>query len=322
MKPPKKFHCQIDLSNVALPEWKAQRMYLQGYRFVGKHSAIKLCEWTKKAIRNKNFCYKQKFYGIQSHRCIQMTPVAFFCDFNCIHCWRSLNFNIPPENFRWDSPELVFNGCISEFKKLIAGFKGNSKIRRETYLESDSPRHFAISLSGEPTLYPYLPEFIDLIKSNGKTAFLVTNGAHPDMIKKLIKHQPNFLYITLPAPDEEIFRKECNPIINDGWEKLNESLSLLKEFSCNTVIRLTLSKSSNMFYPEKYAKIIENAKPSFVEVKSYMAVGGARAKMPYESMPRHHEILAFAKEIEKNSSYKIVNEKEDSRVALLARKNL
>jgi len=322
MKPPKKFPCQVNLSKVAVPEWKAKRMYLQGYRFVGKHSAIKICEWTKKAIRNKNFCYKQKFYGIQSHRCIQMSPVAFFCDFNCMHCWRSLSFILPPEKFEWDSPELIFRGCISEFKKAIAGFKGNKNIKKETYLEANSPMHFAISLSGEPTLYPYLPELIDLIKSEGKTAFLVSNGAHPEMIKKLINHQPTFLYITLPAPNEEIFRKECNPIINDGWKRLNKSLSLLKEFSCNTVIRLTLSKSSNMLLPEKYAEIIENVKPSFVEVKAYMAVGGARAKMPYESMPSHDEIISFAKEIEENSSYRIINQKSDSRVVLLARKNL
>ena len=75
-----------------------------------------------------------------------------------------------------------------------------------------------------------------------------------------------------------------------------------------------------MINSEEYAKIIEEAKPKFVEVKSYMAVGGAREKMGYKAMPLFSEILSFAKEIEKNSSYKIVDKKEDSRVVLLKRK--
>ena len=49
-----------------------------GYRFIGRHSAIKICEWARSAIRGKSFCYKQKFYGIQSHRCIQMSPAGIF----------------------------------------------------------------------------------------------------------------------------------------------------------------------------------------------------------------------------------------------------
>ena len=82
-----------------------------------------------------------------------------------------------------------------------------------------------------------------------------------------------------------------------------------------------LSKASNMTNPEEYAKIIEEAKPKFVEVKSYMAVGGAREKMGYKTMPLFPEILDFAKQIEKNCNYKISDSKEDSRVVLLKRKD-
>ena len=53
---------------------------------------------------------------------------------------------------------------------------------------------FAISLTGEPTLYPKLPELIKEIHSRGKTSFLVTNGQHPEVLQKLkidhIIHQP------------------------------------------------------------------------------------------------------------------------------------
>lgn len=42
----------------------------QGYRFFGKHSAIKVCLWCKRALLDKGTCYKHKFYGIDSWRCV------------------------------------------------------------------------------------------------------------------------------------------------------------------------------------------------------------------------------------------------------------
>lgn len=317
MKKLEKFNAQIDLSHIPIEKWKSERMYSQGYRFVGKHSAIKVCEWCKKSVKDNGYCYKESFYGIKSHQCIQMTPVAFFCDFNCLHCWRSLNFELPPKNFKWDSPEEIVNGCIDQHIKYLKGFWGKSNLNKIKMKEVEHPKHFAISLSGEPTLYPFLPEMIDLIKKKGMTAFLVSNGAHPEMIEKLLSHQPTNLYITLHAPNKELFKKEVCPMIENGWKKLLESLSLLKKFSCNTVIRLTLSKMSNMKNPEQYAKIIDNANPKFVEVKAYMPVGGARIKMGYSAMPSIEEITEFANEISKHSNYKISNKKEDSRVILM-----
>jgi len=116
MRVVKNFKAQADLSLVELPKWKAERMYIQGYRFIGKHSAIKICEWTKKGIRGCSQCYKHQFYGISSLQCIQMTPTAFFCDFNCLHCWRSLNFTLPKQGFKWESPEFIINNCIKVFR--------------------------------------------------------------------------------------------------------------------------------------------------------------------------------------------------------------
>jgi len=319
MKPLEKFKAKTDLSNVLVKRWIAERMYSQGYRFVGKHSAIKICEWTRKGIRGTNHCYKQKFYNIKSHRCVQMSPAAFFCDFNCLHCWRSLNFTTPKKDLPWDSPKSIFESCISEQKKIIQGFKGLKNPIKSRIEEAEKPTHFAISLSGEPTLYPYLPELIKLIKSKGMTAFLVTNGAHPEIIQKLIKNQPTNLYVSLHAPDKQTYKKQCKPLINNEWKRLNQTLSLLKQFSCNTVIRLTLSKETNMHSPEKYSAIIEKYRPTFVECKGYVAAGGARIKMGTKAMPSFAEMFSFAKEIEKNTSYKIINTEKVSNVILLSR---
>lgn len=216
-----------------------------------------------------------------------------------------------------DEPKDIMDRAIEEQKKILQGFWGMD-CDRAKLREAEKPNQVAISLVGEPCLYPKLPELVDEIKSRDMTAFLVSNGTVPDMIEKLVEQQPTNMYITLAAPDEATYKKVCNPLIQDGWDRINKSLSLLKRFK-TSVIRMTLVKGLNMIKPGDYARLIEKASPRFVEAKAFMPVGGAQDRLPYESMPRHKEIKTFAEEIEANSSYKITNEKDDSRVVLLKR---
>lgn len=291
----------------------------QGYRIVGNHSAIKVCLWTKKALRNEDTCYKNQFYGIKSWRCIQMTP-SFCCDQRCIYCWRDIDFTPTKWNFPIDKPKDIIDGCIKEQIGYLQGFRGNPKTDRKRFIEAQLPLHVAISLTAEPTFYSKLPELIKEIHARGMTTFLVSNGTNPDMLKKLIKNQPTQLYVTLPAPDEETYVKCCKPLIKDSWKKINESLSLLKKFKRST-IRLTLVKGVDMIKPELYALLIKKSKPKFVEAKAYMWVGYSRQRLTIDNMPSHKEIKEFAKEIAKHSGYKIIDEKENSRVVLLMKED-
>jgi len=84
-------------------------------------------------------------------------------------------------------------------------------------------------------------------------------------------------------------------------------------------VRLTLVKNLNFVKPEEYAKIVEKYSPDFLEVKSFMSVGFSRNRLPYSDMPLHEEIKEFAKEIEKNSSYKIKDESKPSRIVLMTK---
>jgi len=297
-------------------EKKIKDLYKQGYRLVGNHSSIKVCLWTKKAIKKQDFCYKQKFYGINSHRCVQMTPALPFCTNRCCWCWRDIDFTLPKWKGAVDDPKDIVVGCIKEHMKYLQGFRGNPKTNKKMFNESLNPLHFAISLSGEPTLYPKLPQLIKELKKRNITSFLVTNGTNPLMLKKLIKEQPTQLYISLPAPDEETYIKVCSPLIKDGWKKINSSLKLLKNFKRST-IRLTLVKNVNMLKPEKYAELVDKASPKFLECKAYVWVGYSRERLKLENMPTHKEIKDFSKKIEKNSNYKIIDEKKESRVVLL-----
>ncbi|MFH2028867.1 MAG: 4-demethylwyosine synthase TYW1 [Nanoarchaeota archaeon] len=294
-----------------------ESLYRQGYRLVGEHSAVKPCMWVKKSLCDKGVCYKEQFYDTKAHRCVQMTP-ALFCGHRCIWCWRDIEFTEPKFSGKVDDPSKIVSDCISANKKFLEGFGGNKNTNWKKYGEIGTPQQFAISLSGEPTLYPKLPELILELHKRGINQFLVTNGTNPAMLQKLLdwKAQPTQLYITLPAPDKETYLNVCRPLIKNGWSKILKSLSLISKFKRN-VIRLTLVKDVNMIEPEKYAKLIKKYKPKYVECKAYMWVGYSQKRLKKENMPLHDEIRKFALEIALNSGYRLFDEKKESRVVLL-----
>ena len=302
---------------------KRKDLEKQGYRIVGSHSAIKVCLWTKRAIRCEDVCYKNTFYGIKSWRCVQMTPALPFCTLRCDWCWRDIGFTKKEWHGKIDNPSDIIDGCIKEHVNYLIGFQGNEKADKRRLAEAMRPLHFAISLSGEPTLYPKLPELIREIKKRKMTAFLVTNGTNPEMLEKLSadeKFNPTQTYLTLSAPDEDTFKQVCHPLIDDGWNKIRRSLALIKKFPRST-IRLTLAKGSNMGNAEGYAQIIKETNPDFVECKAYVWVGYSRYRLDRQAMPRHEEIKRFAGLLSKSTGYKIIDEKPESRVVLMAKRD-
>ncbi len=95
----------------------------QHYEVVGEHSAVQVCRWTKKSLRDEGVCYKEKFYGIKSHQCCQMTP-SLWCPNQCLHCWRAIEFttgNKIPDKI--SSPKEIIDECIQAQRKLLTGFK-------------------------------------------------------------------------------------------------------------------------------------------------------------------------------------------------------
>lgn len=305
-----------------ISEAKRKDLEKQGYRLVGNHSAIKVCLWTKKALRSEDVCYKCTFYGINTHRCVQMTPSLMHCDFRCQWCWRDICSASPSWSGPVDEPEDIVEGCIREHVRYLQGFGGNAKADSKLYEEANRPLHFAISLSGEPTMYPRLGELIRQVHKRNMTTFLVTNGSYPEPLRALInENEPTQLYITLPAPDKETFMRCCSPLIPDGWERIGATLALLEKFSCRKTIRMTLAKDLNMVQPESYAEMLKGISADFVELKAYMWVGYSRARLEISNMPLHSEIMEFGKKVSAASGYKIIDEKPESRVVLLMRQD-
>jgi tRNA wybutosine-synthesizing protein 1 len=295
----------------------------QKYHLIGDHSAVKRCKWLYESIVNNRPCYKQKFYGIQSHRCIQMTPSLYYCTQQCLFCWRAQSGDM---QVRWDemrnpskdTPEQIVEGCFKAQEKIVSGYKGNEKADWRKFQEAQRPNQVAISLTGEPTLYEPLGELIDLFHQKGLTTFLVTNGNLPSRLATL-SQEPTQLYVSLCAPNEQVYKKVCRPQFPTAWTKLNETLDLLKSFSCPTAIRMTMVKDHNMDLLDDYARLIAKANPTYIEAKAYMHIGFSNLRLSFDNMPMHGEVRNFANQLAEITGYRVINEAPESRVVLLSR---
>jgi tRNA wybutosine-synthesizing protein 1 len=217
-----------------------------------------------------------------------------------------------------DNPEEIVDGSIKAQLRILSGYKGNLDTNKQKFKEALTPRHVAISLAGEPTLYKHIGELIQAYHKRGFTTFLVSNGTMPSVLAKL-SEEPTQLYISMCAPNEKKFNYICRPQIPKAWKNLKETLDLIPSFKCPTVIRITSVHNLNMENIEDYAKLIDKANPTYIEPKAYMHVGFSRLRLGYESMPSHNEIREFAKQIARETSYNIIDEAQESRVVLLSR---
>jgi len=307
-----------------IPESVKKRLEKQQYRIAGNHSAVKLCTWLKHALKDEGYCYKQKFYGIKSHRCLQCTPSTIWCNLRCIFCWRSASWYYKTAMGKVDDPATIVDGLIEQQRRLLAGYnpKANKYVSEKKYQEALEPKHAAISLSGEPTFYPLLSELIEEFHSRGMTTFLVTNGTNPDVLASL-DPLPTQLYVTLIAPTKELFKKTARPSIplNEAWNRVMETIDLLPSLNTRKVMRLTLVPGYNMAEPHKYAEFFLKSEAHFLEPKGFMSVGDARKRLPYEIMPRFEKIYEFSQQIIEGTELKIIDQKEDSAVTLIAKED-
>ncbi len=307
-----------------VPASLIQALKKQKYHRVGNHSAVKRCKWFYEALTNGRSCYKQKFYGINSHQCIQMSPALFYCTQQCLFCWRAQNgdLNINYDEMQlpsWEAPAEIAEGILKAQGKILSGYKGHPTLDLQKFREAHRPRHVAISLTGEPTLYAPLGELIRTLHSKGLTTFLVSNGNLPEKLAEL-SEEPTQLYISVCASNKELFKQVCRPQVPEAWERLNESLAYLPSFGCPTVIRSTLVKNLNMQDLEGYAALVAKAQPTYIEAKAYMHVGFSGLRLGFENMPSHREVYEFALQLSEKTGYKILDESPDSRVVLLSKR--
>jgi len=213
---------------------------------------------------------------------------------------------------------------MDERGNLIMGHYGDPRSDKKRLDESLKPSHYAISLSGEPTMYPKLPDLIKYLKSlkETKSIFLVTNGQEPDMIRRLQDEDalPTQLYLSTNAADYESFMRINKPKYDDSWERWNTTLDMLKELDTRTVLRITLIRDYNNqreMIPE-FSKMLSKSSPHFVEIKSYMHIGRSINRLDYENMLDMEEVKEFSNKIVNRSNiFSVMDESIASRIVIL-----
>jgi len=303
----------------------------QKYQLYGKNTAVKKCNWAHNALKQERYCYK-RFYGIRSHQCIQFSP-TLICNFTCQFCWRIHESDIGIKNMFhkvkfmnsndlkeiFDAPEEVVKGILWGQQRIMCGYK--PFITPAKYEEAMTPKHATLSLTGEPFIYPWIPELIEELKKVGLTVFIVTNGSYPDVLREILikKSYPTQLYITLPTPDIKDFLRTHRPLENEkAYYQILETLKIIGNgVPFRTVGRLTVADGLNLNNVKGYASLIEIMKPSFIEVKGVVHVGAAEKRLPRSAMPSHEKIYNFSKELESLTRYRIIKESSVSRLIIL-----
>jgi tRNA wybutosine-synthesizing protein 1 len=269
----------------------------QGYSIVGSHSGVKICRWTKSALRGRGSCYKYSFYGIASHQCMETTP-SLSCSNKCVFCWRH-GTNPVGTTWRWvvDPPQMIFDGVKEGHYKKIKMMRGVPGVRADRFAEAMRIRHCALSLVGEPIFYPHINEFTAMLHKEHISSFLVCNAQHPDQLATL---QPvTQLYVSIDASNRESLRKIDRPLHRDFWERFQKCLDILREkrFRQRTVFRLTLVKGFNIEDEvEGYADLVAKGLPCFVEVKGVTYCGtssSAGAGLTMQNVPFYEEVCSF-----------------------------
>jgi len=243
-----------------------------------------------------------------------MPPAINECSHLCSFCWRVQGSDFEVRD--WAEPKEMLDALINEQRKLIQGFKGDSRCDPKTFEEAMNPNQVAISLAGEPITYPYLSDFIKECHRRSMSTFLVTNGTYPDQLAAL-DELPTKVYVTVAAPDEATYKKVCRPKIKDGWQRLMRTLELFPSLDTGTVVRHTLVKGHNMHGIDQYAELDKIAQPDLIEPKGYVFVGGSRQRLSMDCMPSFSEITDFANELGSKVGMEIIRTREDSRVVLL-----
>ncbi|KNH09682.1 hypothetical protein XU18_0367 [Perkinsela sp. CCAP 1560/4] len=298
-----------------------QGLTKQGYTLFGTHSGVKLCRWTKSMMRGHGGCYKHTFYGISSLACMEMTP-SLACANKCVFCWRH-HTNPTAREWRWkhDPPEFVINGALDGHRRMLKVLRGVPGVTEERLREAMQVRHCALSLVGEPIIYPEINKLIQLMHQNEISTFLVTNAQFPDRIRDL--PPATQLYVSVDAGDKASLQAIDRPIFEDFWDRYLECIRLLALKKQRTVFRLTLVKNYNVEQIDGYISLVRLGKPEFIEVKGVTYCGdNGEDGISMRNVPYHHEVIDFCKLLLERigDTYDIACEHEHSCCVLLARK--
>jgi tRNA wybutosine-synthesizing protein 1 len=200
------------------------------------------------------------------------------------------------KEWRWktDDPYYIVDQAVKTHISMIKETKGIPGVQMDRWKEAHTVKHCALSLVGEPIMYPRIDEFLGDLHKRKISTFLVTNGQHPQAIASL--RPITQLYVSVDAPTQETLIAVDRPLFQDAWDRLKESLTCLKDRGQRTVARLTVVKGWNTDEISGYAKLIALGKVSLVEVKGVTFCGKSDASnLNMSNTPWHHEVVELTR---------------------------
>lgn len=276
-----------------------KKLTKQGYTIVGSHSGVKICRWTKSDLRGTGSCYKHSLFNIVSSRCMELTP-SLACSSKCVFCWRH-GTNPVSKNWRWevDEPEYILENALKGHYSKIKQMRGVPGVVAERFAKAFQVRHCALSLVGEPIMYPYINKFVELLHEKEISSFLVCNAQHPEALESIGKVTQ--LYVSIDASTKVELKRVDRPLYKDFWERMLLCLDILrtKQSHQRTVFRLTLVKGFNMADISSYADLVQRGLPSFIEVKGATFSGASDGNgnpLTMQNIPFYEECTTFVKE--------------------------
>uniref|UniRef100_A0A8C5XFM2 tRNA 4-demethylwyosine synthase (AdoMet-dependent) n=1 Tax=Microcebus murinus TaxID=30608 RepID=A0A8C5XFM2_MICMU len=254
------------------------------------------------------------------HRCMETTP-SLACANKCVFCWRHHTNPVGTE-WRWkmDQPEVILKEAMENHQNMIKQFKGVPGVQAERFEEGMTVKHCALSLVGEPIMYPEINRFLKLLHHCKISSFLVTNAQFPMEIRNL--KPVTQLYVSVDASTKDSLKKIDRPLFKDFWQRFLDSLKALAAKQQRTVYRLTLVKAWNVDELQAYAQLVSLGNPDFIEVKGVTYCGESSASsLTMANVPWHEEVVRFVRElVELIPDYEISCEHEHSNCLLIAHK--
>ncbi|MEX2715676.1 MAG: radical SAM protein [Candidatus Sigynarchaeum springense] len=236
-----------------------------------------------------------------------------------------------------DNIRYCFNPRIDtslDPEALLAAYLTTRDEIRRAFASAHEPSHAAISLAGEPTLYPFIGGLVREFKRRGFTTFIVSNGTMPGVLERM-DPLPTQLYITLPPPDEKMYARIHRPSIQGGYQAIMKTLQVLPSLTCRTCLRIThvkgINDSTSGDHVQGLVKLVKMANPSFLEVKGFavearamllkkrLGLGGDGTTIGESSgfAPTFEDVITFAQRLSEAGGFPILEVSKPSRDVLM-----
>jgi wyosine [tRNA(Phe)-imidazoG37] synthetase (radical SAM superfamily) len=183
---------------------------------------------------------------------VDLSPDKKRCNFDCIYC--ELDPAKPVESYdNPPNPEEIFE----EIKKAINKFRFDV---------------LTVTSNGEPTLYPYLSELMDLIKTLNYKTLILSNSStinRPEIQETLKKF--DIVKLSLDSADEKTFKKIDRPHKNVKLQEIIEGMKKFRKiYDKELIVEILVVKGINDKEEEffKLNDVLKEIKPDRVDIST------------------------------------------------------